>query len=1120
MHRTGEALRFFAPEVEVLGFPAWDCLPYDRVSPRSEIVSERLETLSRLAGGETRSGKTGSGETGGGRVVLTTVAAILQRVPPPEYLKGRARHLRPGDTLGPEGLIGLLESTGYHRVDTVMEAGEYAVRGGLMDVFPTGAENPLRLDFFGDELESLRSFDVSDQRTREKAAVMTLKPVRELALDEDSAARFRTGYRVAFGVGGGDDPLYEAVSEGRVHQGMEHWLPLFHERLASLTDYIRDAAVILDARTDEAARARLELIAEYFTARQDFVMSGADMGGAPYRPLPPESLYLTEDEWEYLLGRPETRVFSPFGAVEGAFDTSDAGGRPRRNFGDIRARRDANLYDAVRDFAEEARAAGQSVVVTAYSEGSRDRLMGLMREHGLPAETAVGWRDASRSSAVSFAIVGLESGFRSEAVTLITEQDILGERIARRRRVKTTAENVIAAAAELEEGDLVVHREHGIGRYDGLSTITAGGAPHDCLRLVYAGGDKLFIPVEHLDVISRFGSEQAGVNLDKLGGAGWQARKAKLKERIRGMAARLMTVAAERALRESPRIEVNTGAYDEFCARFPYQETEDQARAIADILEDFTKGRPTDRLICGDVGFGKTEVALRAAFAVTDAGRQVAVVAPTTLLCRQHFKEFEDRFKGFPVRVAQLSRLVTPRQSKETKEALKTGQVDIVVGTHAVLAKDAGFKDLGLLIIDEEQHFGVAHKERLKQLKSDVHVLTLSATPIPRTLQLAMTGLREMSLIATPPVDRLAVRTFVLPFDGVIIREAILREQYRGGQTFYVAPRIADLDAVARELRDLAPEARLAIAHGRMKPADLEEVFSAFAEGAHDVLLSTNIIESGLDLPQVNTIVIHRADMFGLSQLYQLRGRVGRGKTRAYAYLTLPPRRKLTKTAEKRLDVMQTLDTLGAGFTLASHDMDIRGAGNLLGEEQSGHIKEVGVELYQQMLEEAVAEAKGAGGLETADNWSPQINANVMVMIPEDYVPDLNVRLELYRRISRIAGHAEAETLAAEMIDRFGKLPEGVENLLAVVEMKNQCREAGVEKIDAGPKGGVVTFRDGAVANPSGLVRWITAQKGLAKLRPDQKLVYNRDWSDDGQRLKGVRHLVGQLAEVAREEVA
>ncbi len=601
-----------------------------------------------------------------------------------------------------------------------------------------------------------------------------------------------------------------------------------------------------------------------------------------------------------------------------------------------------------------------------------------------------------------------------------------------------------------------------------MKSIDALGAPHDCLELQYDGG-KLFLPVENIELLTRYGADEGTTQLDRLGGAGWQNRKAKMKARVREIAAELIRIAAARELKSLPAIDPPQGVYDEFCARFPYQETEDQERAIADVIDDLGSGRPMDRLVCGDVGFGKTEVALRAAFVAAMSGSQVAVVVPTTLLARQHYKNFAERFAGFPLKVRQLSRFVDAKDARETKAGLASGDIDIVVGTHALLAKSIEFKRLGLVIVDEEQHFGVSHKERLKALKADLHMLTLTATPIPRTLQLALSGVRDLSLITTPPVDRLAVRTFVTPFDPLVIREALLREHYRGGQSFYVAPRISDLREALEFLKETVPELKCQIAHGQMTPGMLEDVMTAFYDRQIDVLVSTNIVESGLDIPTANTLIAHRADMFGLAQLYQLRGRIGRSKQRAYAYLTTPANQKLTETADRRLQVLQSLDQLGAGFSVASHDLDIRGAGNLLGEEQSGHVREVGIELYQEMLEDAVAQLKTGEGFEDVpDQWSPQINIGAAVLIPEEYVPDLNVRMALYRRLATIEDRTEMEGFAAELIDRFGPLPDEVRSLLEIVAIKHLCRTAQVEKIDAGPKGATLSFRGGHVPQSGG----------------------------------------------------
>ncbi|MGB7285843.1 MAG: transcription-repair coupling factor, partial [Salaquimonas sp.] len=708
----------------------------------------------------------------------------------------------------------------------------------------------------------------------------------------------------------------------------------------------------------------------------------------------------------------------------------------------------------------------------------------------------------------------VEEGLQIDGVTIISEQDVLGDRLVRRSR-KKKGSDFISEVASLSENDIVVHVDHGIGRFIGLRTIEALGAPHDCLELHYAGDDKLFLPVENIELLSRYGSEDTAVQLDRLGGVAWQSRKAKLKKQLLEIAGQLIAIAAERALRTTPPMTTPEGIYGEFEARFPYDETEDQLSAIDAVLGDLSSGTPMDRLVCGDVGFGKTEVALRAAFVAAMAGRQVAVVVPTTLLARQHYKTFEERFRGLPVKIAQASRLVTAKELTDTRKGIADGTIDIAIGTHALLADSVKFHRLGLLIIDEEQRFGVKHKEKLKEIRGDVHVLTLSATPIPRTLQLALTGVRELSLITTAPVDRLAVRTFVTPFDGLIVREALLREHYRGGQSFYVCPRVSDLEEQAVFMREHVPELKVAIAHGQMPPGELDDIMNAFYDGNYDVLLSTTIVESGLDIPTANTLIVHRADMFGLAQLYQLRGRVGRSKTRAYALFTLPVRKQLTAAAERRLKVLQSLDSIGAGFELASHDLDIRGSGNILGEAQSGHIKEVGFELYQQMLEEAVAELKD-GGMDGADErWSPQISVGAAVLIPENYVSDLQLRLSLYRRLADITEAEEIDGFGAELIDRFGPLPDEVDHLLKIVFIKGLCRKANIEKLDAGPKGLVVHFRKAEFVNPAELLKWISSQSSLVKVRQDQSLFISRDWDTPEKRIKGAAVIASKLASMA-----
>ena len=1113
MRHTADALAFFAPELEVIELPAWDCLPYDRVSPNGEVLARRVGAMALLAGAATNKDQ---------RVVLTTVSAILQRVPPRAVIAGSVWQTRVGERIDLDQMLAFLTGNGYARAGTVREPGEFAVRGGIFDVYPPGSAEPLRLDLFGDELEGVRTFDPVSQRSSGARDAVTLLPVSEVALDAASIGRFRSRYRELFGAVRGDDPLYEAVSAGRRYGGLEHWLPLFHESLETVLDYVGEAALTLDDQTEEAVTARLELIGDYYEARRGMLEASRPRRNpdeAPtYKPVPPERLYLTAEEWQATLAARAVGQFSPFPTPEGTPSAVDLGGRRVRDFAEARKRQDVQLFDDVCARVTKEQGAGRRVVFAAYTTGARERLAGLLGEHGVrDLVQARSWAEAERLPArtVALVVLGLERGFTSDNVTLLTEQDVLGDRLTRPPRRGRRADDFIAEVSALSPGDIVVHVDHGVGRYDGLETLDVAGAPHDCVRILYAGDDKLYVPVENLDMLSRYGAEEAAVQLDRLGRADWQARKARVKARIWNIAAKLLGVAAARQLRQVDPWQTPAGLYEDFAVRFPYQETDDQVRAIEETLADLAAGQPMDRLICGDVGFGKTEVALRAVFIAVMSGGQVAVVVPTTLLARQHWQTFSERFAGLPVRVEQLSRLVTGKTAQEVRDGLAQGDVDIVVGTHTLLAKSIRFKRLGLLIVDEEQHFGVAQKERLKALSANVHILTLTATPIPRTLQMALAGVREMSLIATPPVDRIAVRTFVLPYDPVILREAIMREHFRGGQAFYVAPRIEDLPKLEQRLVELVPEVKIAVAHGKLAPSALEAVMAAFYDRKYDLLLCTNIIESGLDIPTANTLVVHRADMFGLAQLYQLRGRVGRSKMRAYAYFTVPAGRVLSETAARRLEVMQTLDSLGAGFSLASHDLDIRGAGNLLGEQQSGHIREVGVELYQQMLEEAVAAARETGGGEEEEEWSPSIAVGTPVLIPETYVADLSVRLGLYRRIARLGDQAEIEGFAAELIDRFGPVPAEVENLFEIMALKRLCRAAGVEKLDAGPKGALVTFHRNRFADPAGLVAFLNAQAGAVKLRPDHKLAYRRDWVDDKRRLQGVRRLMRQLAEIA-----
>ena len=1097
------ALAFFDPSVPVLTFPGWDCLAFDRVSPNAAILAARMSTLAALHAGLT-----------GPFVLLTTLSAVTQYVPPRAMLVGASFAAEVGGRIDEEGLRGFLVRMGYAQTPTVTEPGDYAVRGGIIDIWPPGSARPVRLDLFGDVLDGARSFDPATQRTTETLSRVEFAPMSEIVLDDPAITRFRQNYRIEFGAAGTDDPLYEAVSAGRKHAGMEHWLPFFHDGLETLFDHVPGATITLDQQNAAQREARWEQIEDQYDARRE---AQAQKGGTVtvYKPCPPGLLYLDDTAWDGALEGRRVVGFHPLPQAPGP-GLVDAGGRVGRSFAPERQQESISLFGALADHVK-ARAEAGPVVIASFSDGARERLSGLLSDEGLSDLRQVARAaDLGPAGSVNLAVWPLEEGFTGGGMTVISEQDVLGDRLIRPKRKTKRAENYLTEAQSLSPGDLIVHVDHGVGRYKGLETVTAAGAPHECIALEYAGGDRLFLPVENIELLSRYGHDEG--LLDKLGGGAWQAKKARLKQRIREIADKLIRIAAERELRSAPVMAPPGEMWEAFAARFPYEETDDQLSAIGDVIEDLERGRPMDRLVVGDVGFGKTEVAMRAAFVAAASGGQVAVVAPTTLLSRQHAATFAERFRGFPINVRQLSRFVSTKEAAETKKGLADGSVDIVVGTHALLAKGIRFKNLQLLVIDEEQRFGVTHKERLKEMKSEVHVLTLSATPIPRTLQMSLSGVRDLSLIGTPPVDRLAIRTYVSEFDPVTIREALLREHYRGGQSFFVVPRIQDMPEMEAFIREQVPEVSCVTAHGQMAAGELDDRMNAFYDGKFDVLLATTIVESGIDIPTANTMIIHRADRFGLAQLYQIRGRVGRSKTRAYAYLTTKPRAPLTATAEKRLRVLGSLDSLGAGFTIASQDLDIRGAGNIVGEEQSGHVKEVGFELYQSMLEEAVAAIRSgrAEGLTDDDGqWAPTINLGVPVLIPEDYVPDLDVRLGLYRRLSQLSTKVELEGFAAELIDRFGKLPREVNTLMLVVRIKAMCKRASIAKLDAGPRGATIQFHNDKFPNPKGLVEFVQAQNGLAKVK-DNKIIVRRDWKSEADKIKGSFAVARDLAEKAK----
>lgn len=1108
VRQTASLLAFFAPKAEILTFPAWDTVPYDRVSPNAEVVANRIRTLDALLNRQNNTPK----------IVIASIGAVLQKLPPKKIFLNTGRTLQVGQKIGLTEFLHYAALNGYSRVEQVMENGEYAVRGDIIDIFPMGSNMPIRIDFFDDEIEKMRFFDAYTQRSAQEINSYNFQVAGEVTLNEQTIKTFRGKYRELFGAAGIKDEIYLSISEGQKYPGMENWLPLFYDdNLPSLFDYMPDAQIIFGKNINEAAEAKILNIIEHFQARNEALIIKDKNEIDTYRPIPPEMFYLSDKA-----------IFQKEGAIRFDSLSLPENGEninlktiPARDFAHEKNISLNKVYEELQFYLTENSRLNR--ILCCDSAGSREKLFTILSEYGIKnlafAESFEEAKKITAAKRIALVVADLTHGFRDEEYCFISEQDIFGVKQNRKPKKKSTARDTILDMNSLSAGELVVHIEHGVGRFMGLENVIAGGAPHDCLKIIYANNDKLFVPVENINVISKYGSDDEGVQLDTLGGAAWQAKKAKVREKIKDIAEKLIKIAAIRNLKTADAFIPEHGIFDDFCAKFPYNETDDQQNAINDVLSDLALGKPMDRLICGDVGFGKTEVALRAAFAVAENGAQVAVIVPTTLLARQHYMNFKERMQGFPIRVKMLSRLVTAKEAKETKKGLEEGSVEIVIGTHALLAKDIKFCNLGLLIIDEEQHFGVAHKEKLKTLKENVHILTLSATPIPRTLQLSLTGVKNLSIIATPPIDRLAARSFIIPFDPVMIKEAVYREKYRGGQTFFVCPRISDLLEVHEKLKNMLPDIKIAVAHGQMPARQLEDIMTDFADKKYDLLLSTTIIESGIDLPNVNTMIIYRADMFGMAQLYQLKGRIGRSKTRGYCYFTIPNKRALKPVAEKRLNILQALDSLGAGFSLASHDMDIRGAGNVLGEEQSGHIKDVGIALYHHMLEEEITRQKAAmENNKTAENhildWMPQITTGIPIMIPENYIADLGIRLGLYRRIGNLQNKDEILDMREELVDRFGPIPPEVENLLKTIEIKQLCYVANIEKIEAGAKGILIDFHNKQFAAPERLIQYITSSFGKIKFRPDDKILIEGDFSSYDTRIAALKKNVEKLIEL------
>ena len=1090
--RRRAELAFFAPDgLPLLSLPDWEVLPYDVFSPHPDITSERLLALAELP--HARRG-----------VLILSVDTLLQRLPPKPYVAGRSFSLSVGDTLALDAFKLRLTEAGYCSVSQVTDPGDFALRGSLLDVYPMGTTSPLRIDLFDDEIEAIRRFDPQTQRSGESLTSVRLLPAREIPLDGDSVRAFRRRYRTRFEGDPTRSAIYRGVSDGMAPAGIEFYLPLFFEETATLFDYLPEGAVIVDAtfgletvisRSWEALRARFD-----------------DRCGDIERPLlKPDELFI--DEATILAAcHSHPRVTIDTFARD---DESSLGTHaPRELRIDARAERPlAPLKDFLDGYPGR-------VLLAADSPGRREVLGELLRGASLRAKLVDGWQafldsDAKLAITIAPELAGL--ALDSPPLTILSESQLFGQRARQeRRRRKVTADPnaILRDLQSLSAGAPVVHEEYGVGRYVGLQIMEVGGQSGEFLVLEYHGGDRLYVPVHSLHLVSRYsGAAPESAPLHRLGTDQWSKARKRAAEKVRDVAAELLDLYAQRKARRGIRLASKDLEYQAFANAFPFEETADQAEAIGKVIADLDAEQPMDRIVCGDVGFGKTEVAMRAAFVAVQAGKQVAVLVPTTLLAQQHAANFADRFADWPVRIESLSRFRSAKETTAVLEAVEKGTVDIVIATHRLLHANARFKDLGLIIVDEEHRFGVRDKEKLKALRAEVHVLTLTATPIPRTLNMALGGLRELSLIATPPAERLAIKTFVTEWSDSTIREAILREMRRGGQAYFVHNEVKDIEKVAADLAKLVPEANIRVGHGQMRERELEALMVDFYHRRFDILVCTTIIESGIDVPSANTIIIDRADRFGLAQLHQMRGRVGRSHHRAYAYLLIPSRKALTGDALKRLEALESLEDLGAGFVLATHDLEIRGAGELLGEEQSGEMTEVGLTMYLDMLDRAVKAMKNGKkiDLEAPLASASEVELRVPALLPEDYVADVHVRLALYKRIAAAPDEAALEELTAELVDRFGPLPAQTQNLLRTARIRLLTRQLGVRRLDFGAHGGYLLFETDNRIDPAAVIRLIQDRSREYKLEGPLKLRVSRDLDDELERFDFVTALLQRL---------
>ncbi|MDA7705618.1 transcription-repair coupling factor [Rickettsiales bacterium] len=1030
-------------------------------------------------------------------VILTTANSVLQKITPKNDITNLGFEINQGNKIATDKMIEFLSNNGYKRMGTANDIGEFAVRGNIIDViiYSKLQKNDdligYRFDFFGDEIDEIRCFDPITQITSNKVKKVSFFPASEIILNEKTINNFKKNYNQNFGYPDCDQ-LYDNIIDGREYAGMEGFLPLFHDQnLDNLFDYINpeNSFICLEEKIFIEINSRIEQIEEYYQSRLDTIEESRKNGNI-YHPLHPSKLYLTLEEFNDNLAKFNILKFHNFSNPNLNDRNIDLNIKSIPNFLDASKVNKKYVFELFGEFLTKE-LIDHKIIISTISEGARSVIAKILHQNDFLTKEINSYDEIEnlKKNQIGIAIFDQKSGFYSPNLAIISENILLGEKIKRKNKQKLS-KRILEEGFALKQKDLIVHMQHGIGRFEGLETIKIGQNQNDFLKITYKNNDNLFVPVEDIDLITKYSSENSLIELDILGGVNWKNRRKKAKEKIKIMAEKLMNIAAKRKVQKAPIMDVESGFYDEFKNDFPFIETNDQLKSTEDIEDDLIKGYPMDRLICGDVGFGKTEIAMRAAFIAASSGYQVAIITPTTLLCRQHYNNFLKRFAKTKLKIASLYRMNTASQNRKVREQMENGDVNIVIGTHSILAKNTKFNNLGLIILDEEQHFGVAQKERIKEFKNEIHILSLSATPIPRTMQMSLSGIKEMSIIATPPIDRMAIRNFVMPYDTVIVKEALMREYQRGGKSFFVVPKIADLRNIEKHLKDLVPEIKIRSAHGQMKPDELDQIMNDFYDGKFDMLLSTTIIESGIDIADANTIIIYKAEHFGLAQLYQIRGRVGRGKIRAYSYIMSSMGRKLTKNSVKKLEVMQNIDSLGAGFSIASHDMDIRGAGNIIGDEQSGHIKDTGIELYQTMLSEAIDNISN-DNLQIINDYQVKIKLGLSLLIPENYIADIDLRMSLYKRIGNIKTEEEKQAMEMELTDRFGKIPQEVGNLLEICNIKIEAKKVNIAKIESRGLDIIIEFKDQKKVNIDALLKMVFASEGKIKLEGEKVIFIN-----------------------------